>query len=558
VQDEHAFRSAIERLTNKALQQGLEGIDYKSIVAEEWRRGGIDDVVATRVDAAIEELRQESSWMQLVESLASKKAAEDLATSAAERVYQRSETVKKAIEGLAVAVGKQVGKRIEQATMDAADPATQCMQAFLGQRYGSTVAQVVSRSAGQEFTMDPAKGAAQISTGQVLQEGSEGIAGAVVLIVRRQLSNMAARVGQRLIGAVLGRIVSVVAGGIGVVLIAKDIWELRHGVLPIIAGEMKSDATREKVQEELARSLGEQIREHVREIATKTADRVVEIWQEFRRAHAKVLEFAAANEDFRRLLDSLNPANLNRLDEIVALALADEGEPAVFKRLADGSLREAVEKWPSAAVDIARDLRSLNAAFKWQALAGDALPKVVELEIHRRNNPGEFSRPALTRILGLRDRTAVARLSSMKATMREPLFELDDDRLVRLARALSEPELASLSGYLTGLDPSAGQRLLAAVAQSPAKMQAIASDHVRGAILGSRDQSAAVGMMLRSDTLFDPIEFGGDVALVREGRVSPWLLWARYPVALSLIGIFSLLILAVFWRLVFGRRRAYG
>ncbi len=89
-------------------------------------------------------------------------------------------------------------------------------------------------------------------------------------------------------------------------------------------------------------------------------------------------------------------------------------------------------------------------------------------------------------------------------------------------------------------------------------MQAIASDHVRGAILGSRDQSAAVGMMLRSDTLFDPIEFGGDVALVREGRVSPWLLWARYPVALSLIGIFSLLILAVFWRLVFGRRRAYG
>ena len=33
----------------------------------------------------------------------------------------------------------------------------------------------------------------------------------------------------------LGRLVSVVAGGVGLVLIAKDIWDFRHGVLPIIA-----------------------------------------------------------------------------------------------------------------------------------------------------------------------------------------------------------------------------------------------------------------------------------------------------------------------------------
>ena len=37
-------------------------------------------------------------------------------------------------------------------------------------------------------------------------------------------------------------------------LIAKDIWDFRYGVLPIIATEMKSADTKEKVRAELARN----------------------------------------------------------------------------------------------------------------------------------------------------------------------------------------------------------------------------------------------------------------------------------------------------------------
>ena len=134
-------------------------------------------------------------------------------------------------------------------------------------------------------------------------------------------------------------------------------------------------------------------------------------------------------------------------------------------------------------------------------------------------------------------------------------MELDDDHLRRLARALAAPELESLSGYMTGLERSAGQRLLSAVAQSPAKMQIMASPGVRGAILQSQDQAAAIGMMLRSDALFNPGDFASDAALVREGKVSPWLLWSRYPVALSVFGFVGLMVLLVIWRLLFGRRR---
>ena len=551
--DEAGFRAAIEAVTTGALKRGLQGLDYRATVNDEWRKGGFDEVMNRRVDATIEEIRSETSWKDLISSLASKETAQQLATTAAERVY-RSDDIKRAIEVLAVGVGREIGKRIELATTDTAEPAIQCIQAFLGPRYGSTVAGVVSRDAGREFQIDPSKASAGVSTGQVLAESRDGIAGAVILIVRRQLANLATRVGQRLVGAVLGRLVAVVAGGIGVVLIAKDLWELRNGVLPIIATEMKAPATRDKVQDELAKAIGEQIGEHVREIGAKTAERVVEIWHEFRRAHAKVLEIAEKDEKFRRFIDTVKPENLARLDEVAALVLASEGEPAILKRLDDGTLLEAVERLPQAAFDIAREQRSLETALKWQALAGPALPRVVEYEIYRRNGPDEFSKASLARILKIDDRVAVARLAALKATVREPLLELDDPSLQKLGRIANETDLASISSYLTGLEQPARVRLLAAVVSAPGKLAMVTPQNVREAILTSRDQAAALGVMLRADGVFDFTVFRDDVLLAKDGRINPRLLLSRYPVALSLFGFAGLVLFMMLWRLLFGRR----
>ena len=198
---------------------------------------------------------------------------------------------------------KALGKRIELATSDTAEPAQQCMQAFLGPRYGSTVARVVSKDAGKEYAIDPTKASAEVSTANVLAEGAGGITGAVILLVRRQLANMASRVGARIVGSVLSRVVASVAGGVGIVLIAKDIWDFRNGVLPIIATEMKSRDTKDKVQVELASAIKEQIGENLKEISAKTADRVVDIWRDFRRAHAKVLELADAHPAFKAFIE---------------------------------------------------------------------------------------------------------------------------------------------------------------------------------------------------------------------------------------------------------------
>lgn len=552
--DEKGFRAAVERITLGALQRGLNTVDFKAVVAEEWRRAGIDDTLDRQVDIAVAQVREETSWGELLQSLAYQETAKALATSVAERVY-RSDAVKTAIEQLAIGVGKNVGRTIEVAAVDAAEPSLQCVQAFLGPRFGTTVARVVSTDAGKEFAIDPASAGANVSPTSVLIESGEGLTGAVILLVRRQLSNMATRVGHRIVGAVLGRLVSVVAGGVGVVLIAKDMWELRSGVMPIIAQEMKSKSTKEKVQEELAKTISQQLGEQIGDLASNTADRIIEIWREFRRAHAKVLSLTESNSEFKTFIDAARPDQLARIDELVGVISATEGDSGVLKRLQDGTLNTAVNRLSDPGMEIVRETRSIDTALLWSEFAGDKLGSVVAFEMHKRAKPQDFTKTSMARILSLDDRLAAVRLAGISRDARDVLFELENAELKMLARNLAEPELDTLSRYLTGLQKGARERVLRAVAQNPARMQVLASPRVRDAVLASRDQNAAVAMMLRSELLPNPALVMRDFQQVFDGEVSPILLWEKHTVLISALAVLALLVLLILKRALFGRRR---
>ena len=200
--DETAFRTAIASISNDALKAGIGKVDYPALVAEQWRRSGLDDIIDKRVDLAIEEVKSETSWSERIKSLADTATSQKLATSVAERVY-RSDAVKSAIESLASGVAKDVGKTIELASQDTAVPLLACLKAFVGPRYGIAVADAVAGDAGRDLAVDPAKGGAEVTAGAMLKESGGGIAGATILIVRRQLATLATRVGQRIAGSVL-------------------------------------------------------------------------------------------------------------------------------------------------------------------------------------------------------------------------------------------------------------------------------------------------------------------------------------------------------------------
>ena len=551
---EATFRQAIRSITLKALRDGTSTLDYDAIVADQWRASGLDAIIDQRVDIAITQIREETAWSELLKSLAYRKQAQDLAKAAAERTY-RSDAIKTALEELATNVGNEIGKAVVLTTADAAGPAQRCLQAYLGPRYGATVSRSVNQDAGAAFQIDPNTNEASISSGQVLIETSAGISGAVLLLVRRQMARMAQRLGQRLIGSILGRLVSVAAGGVGLVLIAKEFWELRYGILPIVASEMKSADSKTKVRMELALSIKEQINTHLEELAERTADKIVDIWHDFRRAHAKVLQLAEQEPDFKAFLDAARPAQLPRLDEIVALILEKEGPGSVKKRLRDGTLHIALNKLSEPGMQIARELRSLPTALAWSALAGPDIEKVVSLGIHKRSDPETFTKASLTRVIALDDQLAIARISSLDRNARTVLLELERPKLVALARTLTETELQTLASYLTGLSADASQRVLRLVAASPARMRTLVSARVRDAILASRNQSAAVGMMLSETSFLDVATIARNIDLVWSGEVQPVLIWEKHPAVVIAAGFLVLIALTMLRSLFFGGRR---
>jgi hypothetical protein len=546
--DAAGLRAAAITIITSAIENGTKTIDYKALVADQWHKNNLDRVIDKQVDLAIQEVSGETSWSDKLQSLANAEKSQQIATMVANRVY-RSDAVKTALDALAAGVAKDVGKTVEVASSEATGPLLDCLKIFAGPRYGRAVAQALASDAAKGVAINPHAGSSDISAGAVLSETGGGLAGATILIVRRELATLAERVGARIVGSVLSRLVSVVAGGVGLVLIAKDIWEFRNGVLPIIATEMKSPDTKEKVREELAKTLAEQMNEHVSEIATAAADNVIEVWQTFRRAHALVLRIAEDNAEFRAFLDGVNPEALPRLDEVVSLLVASEGQASILKRLQDGSLNKAVHLMPAQGMEIARETKSVSAALEWTALAGDRLDDVMKFELYRRTSPDSLTRHTLDRILALNDRTAIVTMAGLPPQARDTLFTLDANDLGVVLKSLSEDELKALASYLDGLRPGPRKKVLEAVAADPSKMQVLAAANVRKRIIASSDQSAAAAMMLEPTAHLSPRAFVADAKLVWEGRVAPLLLWDKYPWTLALAGLVALIFLAWISRL---------
>lgn len=546
--DAAGLHAAAIKIITDAITTGTKTIDYKALVADQWHKNNLDRIIDKQVDAAIQDVSSETSWSDKLQSLANAEKAQQLATMVANRVY-RSDAVKAGLDALAAGVARDVGKTVEAASSEATGPLLDCLKIFAGPRYGRAVAEALASDAAKGVPINPHAGASDISAGAVLSETGGGLAGATILIVRRQLATLAERVGARIVGSVLSRLVSVVAGGVGLVLIAKDIWEFRNGVLPIIATEMKSPDTKEKVRDELAKTLAEQMNEHVSEIATAAADNVIEVWQTFRRAHALVLRIAEDNAQFRQFLDGVNPEALPRLDEVVSLLVASEGQASILKRLQDGSLNKAVHLMPAQGMEIARETKSIAAALEWTALAGDRLDDVMKFELYRRTSPESLTRHTLDRILALNDRTAIVTMASLPPQARDTLFTLGSNDLGVILKSLSENELKSLAGYLDGLRPGPRKTVLEAVAEDPSKMQVLAAARVRQRIIASSDQSAAAAMMLEPVARLSPQAFLADARLVWDGRVAPLLLWDKYPWSLALAGLLAFIVLAWLSRL---------
>ena len=554
VQTEAAFRDELKYITKRALERGTERIDFNEVVKTQWKQNRMPVVMRGEVQRAVAEVKEERSLVERVRSIVSKAKAKELARDVADRAYQ-SDKFKAAIEDLASDVAQAVSGQIELAAADSARPAVKCVRTFLGEKYGPAIAGYVAADTDASFRVTGETGQATVGTGSVVLDNSALIGGTVLLLVRRSIARIARQIGRRVVGSILSRIASVAAGGVGLALIAYDVFSMRNGVLPIIEKEMVSEDTQSRIQKELSLAISEQMVKQMDEVSERSADKVVAIWQEFRNAHTQVISFANESPRFKRFLDGVGRADVPKTDRLVALILEGEGKDGVVKRIENGTLGEAVKTFDSAAVQVALDVKSLDTAQAWVSLAGGKIDAVKRYGLHRAISPSDISAGALQSLLGLDDSSAIATLVALSPSERNAVLELGTEQLAPIARQLTSTELSAFAGYRKQLEPRSAKRLLDAVRERPSVMRGLAPETVRTGILNSGNQMAALNMMLRDGSPFEFANLPGDLKLAYQGDVSPLLLWYRSPVMVGVILSAIVLTLLMLSRMIFGGRR---
>ncbi len=546
-------RDRIRELASTNLKAELTTVDYPALVNKYWTKDDVSARIDREVDAAVAAVRADSSWFDRAYSTVSKSSAGRYATAVADRTYN-SEGFKAALDELATGVAKDAGAQIEAATSKVSNPIVACVQTALQSRYGGAIAQVFAQENQKNLEAKAEQPAIKIGTSDLVLNNAASISGIVLLVTRRVIASLVEGIGDRIAGVVASRIVSSVAGLIGLALIAKDIYEAGEGVFPIVADRMKSDETKSLIKEEIGKTIQADITQQVGTIAQETADRIYAVWLDFKQKYKLLLSLSEKNPAFDGLLKDTRLDQLSKLGQIVDILYGSEGEKRIFERAADGSLSKALLDLNDAGLTIAADRKSVGEALRWSAVAGQDLPRVADTGIYRWLSPEGLSHETLEKLLSLNDRIALNRIANLTPEERDFILNLPAGQMRDFARRLSDRQLAAFADYERRLEPGAARALLHAVSETPAVMGELSGDGLQQAIYSSRDQLAALNMVIREDaSLFSYTRIVKDAELVRNGDVGYRVFWQRYWLSLALAGFLLLLLLSWIRRLLFSR-----
>ena len=182
---------------------------------------------------------------------------------------------------------------------------------------------------------------------------------------------------------------------------------------------------------------------------------------------------------------------------------------------------------------------------------------MVDTGIYRWLSPDGLTHETLEKLLAVNDRIALARIANLTPEERDFILSLPGGQMRDFARRLSDPQLAAFANYERRLEPGAARVLLRAVTETPSVMQELSGEGLQRAIFNSRDQLAALNMVLRADaSLFSYGRIVKDAELVRNGEVGYRVFWERYWPSIALAGFLALLLLSWLRRLLFGWSRA--
>lgn len=562
VTSEAAFRSQLEAILRNILSQSIQTVNYDFIVKTSWQKNRLNEKIDLLVDREVTRLRNDNSILELVQTLTSQKAREQLAQDIATGVYG-SERFKTSIAAITADVGQAISEKLDVLSVKSADPISLCVQRFVGPQYGETIATLISQQTRQEMSFNPDGSDATTSVTDIISESSAGLTGGLLIVLRQTIVNRLSQVlGRRLVGALATRAVGAAVSLIGWVLVAKELWDLRLGVLPIVAKEMKSEDAKTRIQTELITEMKLEVDKALKDVPVDIAQGVLNLWSEFKTQNAKTVALAKKYDVYRQFLEDVESsdetqqvARLRVISKLTSFLLDKSGEEGVLQAVEDGTLKRIITSLPESAVTIALDTGSLDDAFAWFALAGNDVGKVVRYNLHKTSLPKDFTDQSLKRLLSIDNQSTIQSVAQFEQKYRTALLDLPQDQFQDFTTRFSPEELSSLAIYIEALEPQYVQQLISRVQENPQKMTLLQNEQVRFGILNSFNQRKAIAYILRDSSSFELLNFYDDVQLMLSGDVNPLLLWKKQPFVIIALSFALLIFLLIIYRVLFGRRK---
>ena len=249
-------------------------------------------------------------------------------------------------------------------------------------------------------------------------------------------------------------------------------------------------------------------------------------------------------------MENSKATDIEKLSELVVVA-EDALSPDLMPGFYDSGQFEYILALPREAFMILKRSGNPAAVIEWDQLAGDAIVKVVEIELYTEAAPDHFrNRQDLDKALSLSDEEALTWLLQLESKTRESVFLLEADI-----------EITWLHEYSIDLTEENIFLIAKSIDQNPAMLAELDKERVGQPVKGSQNIEQAIAFV--SERIEEPQDWR-PTALMLSGAldlssgVLPWQLYSHYHqmqllVLLAALALLVALALTVGW--IHRRRR---
>ena len=563
------LRDELNRITQAVFAEEQGGMDVAAIVDRNWVALNLDAKVDAAVDAATQNVMEETGfWDRLISGWSPTKA-EELTREVAKYAFD-SPDFRESFDLLSLNITDDVVADIRFMTVKSASSALLCVQTFIGDTMSPTMAAVLEEQIQARLDEIRVGPDADVNILDIVKTNPELVGGVGIIIGTQIAKRLAQRLAKQIVGKVVGRILARAGSAIiplagwviGGVLIIIDLINAREGSLPQIRDALQDPEVKEEIRAQVAEKVGDELRVELPQLARSVSNDVFSQWQEFRKKYVRMLELAETNVRFRAILDNTAVDDVKKLAEFVAVVEAKLG-PERLDSLIDKGLLERILGLPEEVL-IMLDLGvDPDEVIAWADLAGELIVEVIELELYRVASPSDFrDRADLERVLALEDVELIQKVMMLVQDERVALLGLPTAHIKQVLDALSVEDLSWLARkYLAVLQPQKTNLLVDRILRVPELIPELKVDSVRETLLESQDFEATLNYLTQrtkeTPQLGQVIQMLAAIGPVFSGEL-PWALFWRYDGSTLRMSIYVLagLIILYFARgRIFPRRR---